>query len=336
MITIDYKETGKIEIFYLKKIWNYYNILGLNNKDSEKLKVDWNYINAVFNVLGIGIEPTIQYLFSEFPDFDTFENWILKNGRISKPIINQFNSIVSMNRDAREEVDEESVILSKEDLEHWKNFGFVVIKNAIPKADCIKTTELIYKTIDASPFDKSSWYKYHPLKQGIMVQLFQNDILDKNRLSKRIRKAFEQLWQRSDLLVSMDRVSFNPPETKNFRFPGPDLHWDVSLKKPIPFGLQGLLYLSDTEKNQGAFSVIPGFHNIIESWIEKLPENKNPRDLELLKTFRKETIPGNTGDFVIWNQCLPHGSSPNTSENPRIVQYINYQPIDLKFHEEWV
>ena len=152
----------------------------------------------------------------------------------------------------------------------------------------------------------------------------------------KIREAFEQLWQRNDLLVTIDRVSFNPPETKTYHFPGPNLHWDVSLKQPIPFGLQGLLYLSDTTKNQGAFTVIPGFQNNIDSWLDSLPKGINPRDPELLKNFVREPIAGEAGDFIIWNHCLPHGSSPNTSEKPRIVQYINYLPVDLKHQEEWI
>ena len=31
-----------------------------------------------------------------------------------------------------------------------------------------------------------------------------------------------------------------------FKFRGPDLHWDCSVKTPIPFGTQGILYLTDT------------------------------------------------------------------------------------------
>lgn len=336
MGTIDYKETGKIDVYYLKKIWWYYHHLRTSGDSPEHLTVEWKYINALFKTLRIGIEPTLKFLFKEEPSFDQFEDWIIKNGAVSSEMINHFNTIISLEGKGDLKINKESNILSSDDLKKWRNKGYVVIKNAIEKKNCKETVDMIYKTINADPMDKRTWYGSHPLKQGIMVQLFQNKILNKNRLSIKIRKAYEQLWSRKDLLVSMDRVSFNPPESKTYQFPGPNLHWDVSLKRPIPFGLQGLLYLTDTKKNQGAFTVIPGFHNKIELWLEDLPIGSDPRDPELFKNEIKEPIAGDAGDFIIWNQCLPHGSSPNTSDRPRIVQYINYEPIEMEYQTEWI
>jgi ectoine hydroxylase-related dioxygenase (phytanoyl-CoA dioxygenase family) len=134
--------------------------------------------------------------------------------------------------------------------------------------------------------------------------------------------------------MNTDRVSFNPPENERWQFPGPRLHWDVSLELPIPFGLQGLLYLSDTKENQGAFSLVPGFHNRIEEWINSLPAGTDPRTQDIYQLGVK-SIAANAGDFIIWHQALPHGSSPNKATVPRIVQYINYIPIDAAAQEKW-
>ncbi|MNE39994.1 Phytanoyl-CoA dioxygenase (PhyH) [compost metagenome] len=112
------------------------------------------------------------------------------------------------------------------------------------------------------------------------------------------------------------------------------MHWDVSLDLPIPFGLQGLLYLSDTQANQGAFTLVPGFHNRIDSWINSLPAGSNPRNQDLHQLGSMPVV-ANAGDFIIWHQALPHGSSPNTSNRPRLVQYINYSPIDAEIKMEW-
>ena len=133
----------------------------------------------------------------------------------------------------------------------------------------------------------------------------------------------------------MDRVSFNPPENRSYKFPGPDLHWDVSLKTPIPFGLQGLLYLTDTSENQGAFILVPGFHHNIETWLGSLPKYVNPRN-ENLHELGSKPIAANAGDFIIWHQALPHGSSPNLGTKPRIVQYINYQPLNIEIQDIWI
>lgn len=327
--------TEKIGIHYLHKIWNYYKKLNSSTPPSDEENVSWNYINAAFNTLGIGLEPTLQYVMSENSSFEEFEDWIIQNGQVSSELIQHFNSIVDPKQNIDRSLAATENVLSKKDLKKLDTEGYVIIQQAISKEDCENTVQLIYDTLEADPNDPLSWYKDHPLKQGIMIQLFQNALLDQNRLSDKIRKAYEQIWQRNDLMVSMDRVSFNPPETKTYHFPGPNLHWDVSLKTPIPFGLQGLLYLSDTKKDQGAFTLIPGFHNQIEDWLESMPPNTNPRS-ESLKSFTKEPLAGKAGDFIIWNQSLPHGSSPNTSEKPRIVQYINYQPIEMEYQSEWI
>ena len=334
MTTIDYRDTGKTGVYYLKKIWFHYQCLR-NGESTEQTQVHWNYINATLNLLGLGTEPTMKYLIGEAPNFETFEDWVIENGRISPELIQQFNTVVSGKFGGDISTDEPAV-LSEADLQHWDKKGYVIIKNAISREDCAKTAELVYATIEASPDKPETWYAIHPRRQGIMVQLFQHELLDKNRLNVKIRRAYEQIWKRKDLLVSMDRVSFNPPETATYHFPGPRLHWDVSLRQPIPFGLQGILYLVDTEKTQGAFTLIPGFHNKIESWLDNLPEGTDPRGLELLKDEVHEPIGAEAGDFVIWDQRLPHGSSPNSATRPRIVQYINYQPIDINHHEEWI
>ena len=168
-----------------------------------------------------------------------------------------------------------------------------------------------------------------------MVQLFQHAILEKNRSTDKIRKAFEEVWGRTDLWLNADRVGFNPPETDSYKFPGPKLHWDTSINLPFPFGTQGILYLADTAENQGAFTLVPGFQHQIEGWLNGLPPGANPRQQNLYALGPKP-IAANAGDFILWHHILPHGSSPNTAALPRFVQYINYAPADEKEDEVWL
>ena len=325
-------DSGSIGIYYLVKIWQYFQGLRNNHNDLEVIK--WKYINGVFNALGVGTEPTIKYLMNSNRTLEKFENWLFENGNISKMMIEQFNFLI----DNEDQIDfePEEKVFSKEDLNNWENQGYVILKNAVSKEDCEHTVDFILDQLGADLSDPDTWYKPHPLKQGIMVQLFNAETLDKNRFSKRIKLAYHQLWKRGDLMVSMDRVSFNPPENEHYQFQGPNLHWDMSLKKPIYFGLQGLLYLTDTDENQGAFTLIPGFHKIIDTWLDNLPSNQHPREVNLWHDFEPKPIAAKAGDFIIWNQSLPHGSSPNTSNKPRIVQYINYQPLNMEYQSEWI
>ena len=171
--------------------------------------------------------------------------------------------------------------------------------------------------------------------QGIMVPLYRNTAIDKNRYSPKIKRAFEQIWNRTDLIVTTDKCGFNPPETAAFTYRGIGLHWDVSLVSPIPFGTQGILYLTDTAENQGALTVVPGFHKKLETWLKDLPENMNPREVNLSGSGTK-AIAARAGDFIIWNHKLPHSSSPNKASLPRIVQYMNwYAPLE-KLQQEWI
>ena len=45
-------------------------------------------------------------------------------------------------------------------------------------------------------------------------------------------------------------------------------------------------------------------------------------------------VAGKAGDLVIWHSALPHGSSPNSSDRPRIVQYITMSPAPKENNEE--
>jgi ectoine hydroxylase-related dioxygenase (phytanoyl-CoA dioxygenase family) len=93
----------------------------------------------------------------------------------------------------------------------------------------------------------------------------------------------------------------------------------------VPFNAQGILYLTDTAADQGAFTCVPGFHRRLDAWLRALPAGSDPNQ-EDLSTLRPVAIPGRAGDFIIWNNALPHSASPNRSDRPRIVQYIQMQP----------
>ncbi|HYC29322.1 MAG TPA: phytanoyl-CoA dioxygenase family protein [Chitinophagaceae bacterium] len=325
------KETGSIGIMHLKRYWQKTMAKREGRLSQKDYEDEWNLDITLLSALGLGLEQTVKYLFLENPAFDQFEQWVLERNGGSIPLekISNFNQLVASNKQHAKQQATDVV-----DMDFWNEHGYFIIRSAVPKEDCENTIGLICDFLDIDINNPDTWYRPHPAKQGIMVQLFQHPQLEKNRRSGKIRMAYEQLWGRSDLWMNTDRVSFNPPENEKFTFPGPRLHWDVSLELPIPFGLQGLLYLSDTTAEQGAFTLVPGFQNKIEQWVGSLPVGADPRQQDLYKLGAKP-IAANAGDFILWHQALPHGSSPNTSSRPRIVQYINYLPLDAEVKTEW-
>ncbi len=328
-------DKGTLGVMHLKRYWHKLQAKKDGRLPSDALSDEWTTDTTLLNTVGLGLEQAIKHILRETEYFEQFENWVLQVNKGALPLkqIETFNAQLSGNFTAEDTPIPE--VLSKEDLEFWNEHGYIILRNAVAVEDCDNTIVLMCEHLGIERHNPETWYRQHPDRQGIMVQLFQHPQLQKNRETPVIRMAFEQLWGRKDILVNTDRVGFNPPETDTYKFPGPKLHWDVSLDLPIPFGLQGILYLSDTAENQGAFTLVPGFQNHVEQWIKGLPPGTNPRTQDMYALGHKP-IAANAGDFIIWHHALPHGSSPNTSKVPRFVQYFVYQPIDAEVKKKWI
>ena len=296
-------------------IENFWNRVRNN---STTIETTWDQETAHLYQLGISMEETLHYLYEEKPSPIEFKNWIQQK---EKKIQTTTDIIAD--------------VLTKEDLDFWEANGYVVVKNAIAEEDCLATQKAIWQFLEKNPEDATTWYKTHTEQKGLMVNFFNHSTLEKNRASLKIQKAYEQLYGTDKIYKTIDKVSFNPPVTSGYNFLGSNLHWDVSLKQPIPFRLQGLLYLSDCDENDGAFHCVPGFHNQIEDWMQSLSPTDNPRELAL-KQLNPQPVIGKTGDFVIWHQALPHCATPNYGRKPRFVQYLTYFPENAIEASEWI
>lgn len=280
---------------------------------------NWNEELETLYRYGIGIEGAMQYLFFEKPDFEQFYKWVTSR------------TVVSPSEDMRLTTD----VLTEADLLFWEENGYLVLKNAISEEDCRATVTAIWTFLGLQPEDRDGWYRQHEEQRGLMLTFSDHPILNKNRSSERIRKAYEQLYRSDKIYKTIDKVSFNPPETDSYHFLGSPLHWDVSLKQPIPYGIQGLLYLTDCGPEDGAFHCVPGFHREIGNWMTGLKEGENPREIAL-QTLKPIPVIGNAGDFVIWHQALPHCASANHGATPRMVQYLTYFPEQYETATEWI
>jgi hypothetical protein len=334
------EELGSLGVMYVKRYWS--QVLARRNGTAVKqTEQNWRLDNLLLNGLGLPMEETLQYLMNSAPGFAEFENWILEKngGHIAISQIERLNSLFSNQpypeslQKSLREIENETDVLSAEDLAFWDAHGYVIVRGAISKAQARATEQAVWTALGMDPNDAATWYQ-KPIGKGIMMEFYHHPTLLANRQSKRIYKAFAQLWKTADLWKTTDRTSFNPPETASYHFPGPRLHWDMSLEPPLHFGTQGLLYLCDTPAEQGAFCCVPGFHLTLESWLAALPPGTDPHQLNL--DAQAVPIAAEAGDFVIWHHALPHGSSPNHGVYPRIVQYLNMYPVDFKENMVWV
>lgn len=332
-------ETGKLGVRHLKRFWAR-TLAARHGKIFDNDENDGRFNNLILNGLSLPLEETLCYLSQAAPDFDEFENWILarNGGSIDELQIERLNCVLSNQpygerlQNSLRQIEDSADVLTAEDLDFWEENGYVVVREAVSESQARASETAVWKFLEMEPDNPRSWYE-KPIGKGIMMDFYHHPALLENRKAPRIQKAFAQLWKTADLWATTDRTSFNPPEPGNYSFQGQRLHWDMSLEPPFPFGTQGLLYLCDTLAEQGAFRCVPKFHRKLENWLEGLPENTDPRQVNL--ESEAVLIAARAGDFVIWHHALPHGSSPNRGKYPRIVQYLNMYPMEFRENEKW-
>lgn len=333
-------ETGELGVLHLRRYWRkrLLEVEGRLDQDSvwDERGLDFTLMQG----LGLGIVEPAEYLFQQRPTYAEFEQWIVQKlgGGPERTLVERLNKMVRhyLEQPHRtypiEGTDILEPVLSAADLAFWQENGYVVLRNAVSVEDCRAAELAIWDFLGMDPQNSETWYDR---THTFWVPLFQHPVLNKNRAAPRIRKAFEQLWGTDDLWTTVDRSSLNRPERGGIDISGPSrLHWDVSLALPIPFGIHGLLYLSDTSAEQGAFRCVPGFHRRIDQWMEELTPEQNPREQDL-ESLGPVPVIGSAGDFVLWRHALPHGSGRNLAHYPRVVQYITVFPHDYGIHPIW-
>lgn len=281
----------------------------------------WDRDVLLLNRVGLGLEQTLAFLYQQRPTYELFVDWVFRHAtafQSASSVSDQYD-IMGGEWDGN--------VVSEQDLLFFQEHGYLVVKNAVSRDDCAATIAMIAQHLNIDLYNPGSWYEPHPLKKGIMVQLFQDPLLESNRRAERVRRSFEELWQTKDIIVNTDRVGFNPPVRHAELFGTHRLHWDVDFSKPLDFGLQGILYLNDVSADQGAFQLVPGFHRCLGEWLANLAPGTDPQAQDL-ETLGAVLVAADAGDLIIWHHHLPHGSTSNHTSTPRWVQYINYQRIN--------
>lgn len=293
-------------------------------------------MKTVLAGLRLNVLETLRYLHHQRPSYAQFEAWVLacQGGQPDEASLDRLRRALAGETVGAEVGCLDAVEgLSADDLAHWHEHGYVILRNAI-SAEAAQASEMaVYNFLGMDRDDPSSWYR-PSLGHSIWVPLLRHPALVANRLAPRIHKAHAQLWGREDLWVTVDQGGLNPPERADWRFPGPHLHWDATLAEPHQLELQGILYLADVAEDQGAFSCVPGFHRTLKSWLETVPAGTSPSD-HARRTLSMTPIAARRGDMIIWHHLLPHGSSPNRAQRPRVAQYMSLRPTRYAFTEAW-
>ncbi|WP_039912452.1 phytanoyl-CoA dioxygenase family protein [Cellvibrio mixtus] len=331
----DSLEKSALGVYHLRRFWHKAQLQKklpsavANERLAQLANNEWQLDRILLDKLGVGLEPAIAQVYHA-RNISEFERWIeFNHGGTLEPLIVECanRALLDCLENKKSLLDEHiEQPLSDAQLSHWDEHGYVIIPGVLSPQETAAARAAIWDYLQMREDDPESWYKPAGEMKKIMVQLFANPAFEVARQSPFIRAAFQQLWQRDDLVVTTDRVGFNPPETPQWQFPGPSIHWDVELQAPIPFGTQALIYLTDVAAHQGAFSCVPGFHKKIDHWLMAQPKGIDVQQQDWTQ-WPVKPIAASAGDLIIWHHALPHGSSPNRATFPRMVQYINmYAP----------
>ena len=235
-------------------------------------------------------------------------------------------------------------VLTIEDWEFWKYHGYIVIKNAVPREQALKTSIFLWEFEEKNPKDKETWYTKPSNKMQMkelegtgMVEVYNNSHLWNNRQNQRIYDAFVDIWGTEKLWVTIDRANLNFPIRPGYKYKG-FIHWDYD-PDTNPQNVQGVLALSDqTDKNMGGFQCIPWLYRNYDIWKLNQPKDRDKFKPDITGLEDKLVkVPMEVGDLLIFNSLQPHGIRPNNSNKVRIAQYISMMPAqnDNNTLKEW-
>ncbi|WP_238322221.1 phytanoyl-CoA dioxygenase family protein [Vibrio mexicanus] len=224
--------------------------------------------------------------------------------------------------------------LTAQQKQFLEDNGYVVIENVIDPQQCSNSIQAICDFLEVSLSDPSTWYKDKPLNSIGLVPLHQHPAFWDVRQNPKLYSAFSRLLDETNLWVTMDRASFRPPCRYDLPTYGNDenpIHWDYDFRKKSQSLYQGLIYLSDTNKQQGAFSCVPSVYQQIKAGtfehMDSLDQfHSKGLFLKDVMPFSKDDIvavDAPAGSLIVWDARLPHGCVSNHYHQPRFVQFVS-------------
>jgi hypothetical protein len=237
-------------------------------------------------------------------------------------------------------------VLTPQEFVFWQTYGYIVVPAAITSAAAAALLDFAWEFQGLDPEDPESWYAERPYRSDLdrelhiygFVEAYHHQLIWDSRQARRVYDAFVDVWDCSELWVTLDRLNLNPPNVRNRdrKLIAPtdtgfdiELHWDVDSTRSVPQQrVQGIIALNDSEHELGGFQCSPELFRGFDRWRLDQPADRDPvRPAVSWDEFPVVRPQLRAGDLLIWNGMLAHGVARNTSERGvRAVQYLSMMP----------
>ncbi len=225
--------------------------------------------------------------------------------------------------------------ISKADRAHFKKYGYLVVKNVVPKHLIQPAREEIATTVNARLDDPTSWYQGDLRNDGI-VPVHHLQSLWNIRQDPQVFAMFAEFWgQDSHLYTDFNRCCFRPPNHDDYpELSLGEIHWDIDPRRGSEGWIQGIVLLTDIKPNTGGFQCIPEIYQDIDEWIRVNAMSEDFNHFQPgLDTHPTLQLSGQAGDVILWSTLLPHGPAVNLSNEVRIAAFVTITP-DNKFEQK--
>ena len=200
------------------------------------------------------------------------------------------------------------------DLEQLRRDGYTVVEGVAGPEQIAPLLALAQEASGVVLDDPSTWDPDAPE----LLELTDHPAQWELRRHPPLHEAFATAYGERDLGVSEDRLGVKVPGRRGMR-----IHHDVDPHRP-PKVYGGLVYLTDTPAERGAFRCVPGIFRDMAGWLERHPgagiDVVDPEGHDVV------AVPGRAGDLVMWDVRLPHANGENLADAPRVVQYVSMFP----------
>jgi hypothetical protein len=205
------------------------------------------------------------------------------------------------------------------------NNGYIVFPDAVAPSLCQAVLDAIEQELGIGVDDPSSWDRISDEIDQVPLWGHQSQ-WDIRQLID-LHAIWTTVWGTERLWVSRDSCRFTPPWRPG-RADALPLHWDVDPRDQGIQWFQGIVALTECPSDSGGFRCAPAVMHSRDRWPARW--TSGPHGTEFRPDGVEEDeiveVPLNSGDVLVFDSHLPHGTVRNLSGHPRAVFYVQMFP----------